>query len=73
MPESATAHDHVARGRAHAPNPRAHVVRSVDHHALGRKTVDVRRLERRPWVVNLQVKRRLVIGNDKQNIRSIPS
>src|SRR5690349_18880749 len=55
MPDSAATHDHVARGSANRADIRPHVVGTVEDHALARQAVDVRCLERRLWVVTLQI------------------
>ena len=44
-------------------------MRPVEDHTLRREPADVRRLQYRLGVVNLQVKRRLVIDNDEQDVR----
>src|SRR5262245_40142955 len=69
MPKRAAALDHVPRRQANATHESAHVIRVIEHHALASETVDIRRLELRPIVVDPEIQWRLIIRNDEQNIR----
>ncbi len=68
MPDRATRHHHMPRGRADPPDPRSHVVSSIKDHALGCQGIEVWSLQNRIRIVYLQVKRRLIISNDEQDV-----
>ena len=68
VPERPPALDHVPRGRADGTDERPHVIRLVEHHSFASEAVDVRRLELRRGVINLEVQRRLVVYDDKENV-----
>jgi hypothetical protein len=70
VPHRAAAHDHVARRRADRAAERSHVIGAVQDHALGREAVDVRAGQRRLRVVEFEIERRLVVGEDEQDVRS---
>ena len=70
MPDRAPAHDHVPRRRADRADEGAHVIRAVEDHALRRQPVDVRRLQRRLRIVELEIERRLVVHEDEEDVRS---
>ncbi len=69
VPQGASGHHHVPRGRTHGAAIGAHVIGAVEHHALGGEPVDVRRSELRFGVVDLQVEGRLVVDDDEEYIR----
>ena len=43
----------------------------IDDHAVSGKLIDDRAVQRRLWIVDLQVERRLVIDHDEENIRPV--
>ena len=68
MPDRAARHDHVPRRRADPTDPGSHVMGPVKHHASGRQRIKVRGLEGGIRIVDLQVKGRLVVGDDEQDV-----
>jgi len=68
VPYRTTTHNHVPRRHANRSAKRAHVIGSVKHHPTIRELVDVRRVQLRFWIVDLEVERRLVINQDEKEI-----
>ena len=68
VPDRATRHHHVPGGRADPTDPGSHVVGSVKDHAPGRQGIEIRSLQRRLRIIDLQVKWRLVVGDDEQDV-----
>ena len=71
MPDGAPAHDHVARWRADRAGERPHVIGAVEDHALAGEAVDVRRLQFRVGIVDLQIEGRLVVHEDEEEVRAL--
>ena len=71
VPDRATGHDHVTGRGADAADPGSHVVGAVENHALGGEAIDVRGLERRLGVVDLEIVGRLVVDDDEKHVRAI--
>jgi hypothetical protein len=69
MPNRAAAHDHVPRRRANRTHERSHVIRPVDHHPLRGETIQGRGLQRGFWIVGFEVKRRLIVDKDEEDVR----
>jgi hypothetical protein len=70
VPDRAARHDHVPGRRADRAGPGPHVVGAVEDDALLGDPVEDRGLEARRRVVDAQVERRLVVGEDEQDVRS---
>ena len=71
MPNRSSTHDHVPRSRAYPTYPGTHLIRAIDNHALGRQLFDNRRIQFASLIVKLEIKWRLVIDNDVENIRPL--
>ena len=71
VPDRAARHDHVPRRRADSADPGSHVMGSVKHHAGGRQRIEIRGLEGGIRIVDLQVKGRLVVGDDEQDVGAL--
>ena len=52
------------------PHPGSHVVGSVQHHAFLGEAVEIGCVENRAGVVYLEIKRGLVVHDDKEEVRS---
>ena len=73
VPHRAATHDHVTGRRADGSAERTHVISPVQYHAFSRQPVDIRRIQPRVWIVNLQIKRRLIVDDDEQDVRPFVS
>jgi hypothetical protein len=69
VPDRATTQDHVSRGRADRPGESPHVMGGIDDHALRRECSEMRGLQSGLTIIKAKIKRRLVIGEDEENVR----
>ena len=58
----------MCRDAVHATNPRVHVVRAIDHHPFGCQFFNHRRVQLALRIVKLEVKRRLVVDDDVEDV-----
>ena len=70
-PERAAAHDHAPRRGTDRPGEGAHVVGAIENHPPLGQLVEDRRLEPGGRVVGLEIKGRLVIGDDEENVGAL--
>ena len=68
VPHRAAAHHHVPARRADRARKRAHVVGGIEYHPLGGESLDHRSPERRGGVIQPEVKRRLVVDDDVEDV-----
>lgn len=73
MPQCASGHDHVSRWRADAADPGSHVIGGIEDHALSSQSIDVGRIQNRIRIVDTEIERRLIVGNDEEEIRPLVS
>lgn len=72
VPDGSARHHHVTGRRAYPAYPGSHVVGSVQDHALLGQAVDVGRVENGARIVDLEVKRGLVVNDDEEEVRALP-
>ena len=71
VPYCAPAHDHVPRRGAHATHPRAHLVCAINYHALSRQFFDDRSIQLAAFIVELKIKRRLIVDDDVEDVGAL--
>jgi len=71
FPEALSSHDHGAGASANCAAPGAHVVGTIEDHAVLGELVDVGAIEGRTWIVDLEVEGGLVIDNDEEEVGSL--
>ena len=71
VPYCASAHYHVPRRRAHATHPRPHLVCAINHHTLSRQFFDDWRIQLTSLIIKLEIKRRLIVNNDVEDVRPL--
>ena len=70
VPDRAARHDHSPGGRTYRTGHRAHVVGLVKGHAFRRQFANGGSVQDRGRVVGLEVKGRLIVRDDEQNVRA---
>jgi hypothetical protein len=68
VPQTSPAHNHVSRRRADCANERPHVMRAIENHPLGGEPIKRRGVQGRRRLVDPEIKRRLIVDNDEENI-----
>ena len=68
VPNRATTHDHMPGRHAHGSGERTHVIGTIENHTASRELVDIGSVQCGTGVVDLQIKRRLVVDKDKDEV-----